>query len=268
MRKVFLTGGSGFLGSNIFKKLLHDDVYLYNRDEDVGSLTGFDPDIILHVAGEVYDDREMVDSNIILTSKLLNEALKLKTLKSFVYVGSSSEYGRKDHPIKEDELLEPTNLYEATKGAASLLCQAYAKQFNLPVMVARPFSLYGEGESDFRFIPKAIKYAKARKEFTLAPGVHDWIYVDDFIKGIMMLAEKPIPGEIVNFGTGTQTTNEDVLDLVERYVGRKTIRKTIDRMYDYDSTSWVADISKANRLGWKPSYTLKQGLKLTVESYL
>lgn len=260
MNKVFLTGGSGFVGSHIFKRLRDPDVYLFTRGDDPLNLVAFDPDVVIHVAGEVYDEDKMFDSNVKLTYELLRGARVLDNLTAFIYIGSSSEYGRKDHPMKEDDLLEPTTIYEATKGAGSLLVQAFAWEFGIPAMVARPFSLYGKNEADFRFIPKAIKHARAGWDFELAPGVHDWIYVEDFIDGIMMLVNKPQPGEIFNFGTGVQTTNEEVLDLIEELVGRKTKRVITDKIRSYDTDMWVADISKAKKLGWKPKHQLADGL--------
>lgn len=268
MNKIFLTGSSGFLGDHIFRRLKKENIYLYNRDENLDNMVEYDPEVIIHAAGEVYEEKEMFKSNAELTYKLLQKARNLKNLKAFVYVGSSSEYGRKDHPIKEDELLEPTNLYEATKGFGTLLCKSFYHEFGVPTVVARPFSLFGEREPLFRFIPKAIQSAKAAWEFKIAEGVHDWLYVEDFVSGILMLAENPVLGEVVNFGTGKQTSNEDILTMIENIVGRKTTRIPVGKIRKYDSSCWVADISKASKLGWYPRYSLKEALRLTVESYI
>jgi len=260
MSKVFITGGSGFLGNNLFERLGDDDVYLYERGEGFNGLMSFGPDIIIHAAGEIYQEGKMFNSNVKLTYLLLESSRMVKNLQAFIYIGTSSEYGRKTKPFKETDTLEPTNLYEATKGAGTLLTVAFAKQYGLPAVVARPFSLYGPGDPDFRFIPKAIQAAKAGWEFPLAPGVHDWIYVDDFITGILDLTVRCQPGEIYNFGSGVQSTNEEVLELIEEIVGRKTKRVLVEKMKPYDSDCWVADISKAKKIGWKPRFTLREGL--------
>jgi nucleoside-diphosphate-sugar epimerase len=258
--KVFLTGSSGFVGGNIFKRLHLDDTYLYERDEGIDGLLSFKPDIIIHAAGEIYDTGKMFNSNVRLTYNLLETARMVDNLKAFIYIGSSSEYGRKDHPMRETDSLEPTNLYEATKGAGSLLCQAYASTYSLPVMVARPFSLYGPGEPEHRFIPTLIRSAKSGWEMNIAPGVHDYIHIDDFIDGLFTLIDNPHPGEIYNFGSGLQLSNDDVVGIVEEIVGRTIIKKIVPKMHDYDTTTWVADISKAKKLGWKPKISFYEGI--------
>jgi len=265
MNKVFLTGGSGFVGKSLFKRLHKvKDIYLFERGSSPERLTEYDPEVVFHCAGEIYDEEKMFDSNIKLTYDLLQASKNCKNLKAFIYIGSSSEYGRKQNPMKESDYLDPTNLYEASKGAGSLLCQAFAREYHLPVMVARPFSLYGKYEPEHRFIPKLIQAVKAGWEIPIAPGVHDFIHIDDFIDGLFLLVEKGVPGEIYNFGTGNQLSNEDVVEIVEGIVGRKLIRKLVPKMHEYDSNSWVCDNYKAHLLGWEPKISFYEGIRSLV----
>lgn len=257
--KLFLTGSSGFLGRHIFERW-DGDIYLYSRNEGLNGLLSFEPEVIIHAAAEIYDTGKMFDSNLRLTYNLLESARLLKHLKAFIYIGSSSEYGRKEEPMKEDDVLVPQTLYEATKGAGTLLSQAYASTYGLPVMVARPFSLYGKYEPKKRLIPTAIRNAKGGWEMEIAPGVHDFIHVDDFIDGLLTLIDKGKPGEVYNFGTGKQLSNEEVVGIVEEVVGRKVVRKAVGQMRPYDSSSWVANIDKAKSLGWKPKISFYQGI--------
>jgi nucleoside-diphosphate-sugar epimerase len=259
-RRVFLTGGAGFVGRNVFERCHDDDIYLYERDEGISGLLSFEPEVIIHCAGEIYDTGKMFNSNVKLTYNLLEASRLLHNLKAFVYLGSSSEYGRKDEPMKETDFLDPTNLYEATKGAGSLLCQSYARTYGVPVMVARPFSLYGRYEPEHRFIPTLIKSARAGWEMKIAPGVHDYINIDDFLDAIFLLISKPQPGEIYNFGSGVQMSNDEMVSLVEELVGRKIIKKPVPKMHEYDTDTWVADITKAKSLGWKPKISLWEGI--------
>ena len=266
--KAFVTGHNGFIGKHLLERLKARRTYLYNRDEPVESLATFKPNYIYHLAAEIYKEDEMLDSNILLTYKLLEQARKLPDLKAFIYIGSSSEYGRKDHPMSETDYLDPTNMYEATKGAGTLLCQAYARTYGVPVVIARPFSLYGEHEPRKRFIPTIIKNIKKHRRLDISPGVHDFIHIDDFIDGLFILAENTHPGEIYNFGTGVQTSNEELVELIEDIIGDKALKALkalIDPLHNYDSDCWVADISKAEELGWKPNHTLESGLTLTVK---
>lgn len=258
--KTFITGGSGFVGNALFKKLHTHDVYLYSRGESLDCLTDFQPDFIIHCAGEIYDEEKMFESNIELTNNLL-EASKNIPYQAFIYIGSSSEYGRKDHPMSEGDYLDPTNYYEATKGAGSLLSIAHAREFNKPVMIARPFSLYGEGEPSHRFIPTLLKSARKHERINLAPGVHDFIHIDDFVNGLIALMNHPKPGEVFNFGSGLQLGNSDVVEIVEAITNKPILRNLVNKMHEYDTTTWVADISKAKSLGWEPKISFQEGLK-------
>src|SRR3990167_696775 len=258
--KLFLTGGTGFLGRNIYEKW-DGSSYLYSRNQYIGTLSVHAPDYIIHCAAEIKKNEEMFDSNIALTYQILEEARKLP-IKAMVYIGSSSEYGRKSHPMTEKDFLDPTTLYEATKGAGSLLCQAYAREYGVPVMIARPFSLYGKYEPDERLIPTAIRCAKAGWELNVSPGCHDFIHVDDFIEGLFLMLKKPMPGEIYNFGTGIQRSNNEVVDVIEKAVGRKVKRVPIEKMRVYDTDMWVCDYGKANRTFlWQPRILFEEVIR-------
>ena len=270
--KIAVTGHSGFVGKHLLERLSlkenKPNIYLYNRGGKIESIVKFKPDYIYHLAGEIYKDDEMMESNILLTHRLLEASRKLPNLKAFIYIGSSSEYGRKDHAMSEVDFLNPTNMYEATKGAASLLCQAYARQYKVPVMIARPFSLYGFYESKHRFIPTVIRSILKKKKLQLSPGVHDFIHIDDFIDGLFLLVEKPHPGEIYNFGSGVQTSNGELVKAIEKILDKKASKTVVPSLHDYDSNCWVADNTKAKLLGWEPRYSLKRGLRKTIRNII
>jgi len=264
MDKYFITGSTGFMGSHLLKRL-RGDKYLYSRGQDVSVVAEYKPDYIIHLAGEIYNNSEMVDSNILLTHHLLEQAKNLPKLKAMIVIGSSSEYGRKDHPMSEKDFLDPTTIYEATKGAATLLCQAYARTYTVPVMVVRPFSVYGLYEPKHRFIPTIIRNLRKRLPIRIAPGAHDFIHVDDFIDGILQVLSHPQAGEIYNFGTGIQTSNQELVSIIEKVMNKSVKKRFVKKMRAFDSDCWVADISKARSIGWKPKIGLVEGLTRVIE---
>lgn len=261
--RIAITGSTGFVGKHFLDKV-KGDKYLHNKGGHISSIIDYSPDYIYHFAAEIYNESSMMGSNVLLTHELLEAAKLIPNLKAFIYVGSSSEYGRKSHPMQEIDYLDPTTMYEATKGAGTLLCQAYARSYGLPVVIARPFSLYGEHEPRHRFIPTIINKIIHNETISISPGVHDFIHIDDFIDGLLMIADNPKPGEIYNFGTGVQTTNEELVSLIEKIMHKKTKKKIIQPLHAYDSDSWVGDSTKASLLGWKPR-TLNEGLTLTIK---
>ena len=261
--KILITGESGYIGKNLAQLYLNsgNDLFYYRRNTLTEDLLRWKPEVIYHCAAEIYKEEEMFGSNVELTYSLLQLAEEAGT-KAFIYVGSSSEYGRKDHPISEIDYLHPTTMYEATKGCGSLL----SLSSKVPVIVARPFSVYGKNEPLRRFIPLVYEAYKQNKILRVGPGVHDFIYVDDFVWGLTICAKYLLSGktqkDIVNFGTGIQHTNKEVVDIFEEVVGQKLKIETVSDKKQYDSNHWVCNPNYAREYyGFKATVTLREGLE-------
>lgn len=277
--QCLVTGAHGFIGSHLMRRLKAEGYEPISLPrEDLTSLevlsktlSEIRPEVIYHLAafGNHYNQinrQTIFEANLRGTFNLL-EASNEIGFHAFVNTGSSSEYGRQNRPMSEDILPGTDTFYGAMKVGATFLARAYARQFNLPIVTVRPFSVYGPGEADNRFIPTAIKCALAGEELTLAPGVHDWIFVDDFVDGMLLVSEraKELAGEVVNIGSGTQYTNEEVVRAVEIATGKQIKIKKTDRLRVYDTQSmWVADNSKLRSLGWQPQFDLLLGIIRTV----
>lgn len=262
-RRVVLTGHTGFLGKNLIERFENSEFLFIGRDHSlIDQISEFNPDYIFHFGAEIYDDSKMIESNLLFTYKML-EATKHLNYKAFIYCGSSSEYGRKENPMKETDILEPRTMYEATKGSGTLLCQAYSKIYDKPIAIVRPFSVYGRYEKEHRFFPTLFRKFENREKVKISPGNHDFIHIDDFIDGVLLVANsKNLKGQIVNLGTGVQYTNLEVYEAFREVFGYDIeVEKSEDLMRTFDSDNWVADITKAkDEFSFQPKFNLIEGL--------
>lgn len=298
MKKVVLTGGTGFIGANLARRLLRDghhvhffvrkghknwrieaireNVTLYevNLNDEAqleGALKQIGPDWIFHLAAygssSVQKDlRRMVDINILGTMSLVEAALK-SGFQAFINVGSSSEYGWKDHPPAETEGLDPNSHYAITKAAATMFCQYTAIAKKAPVITLRPYAVYGPYEDFGRFMPTLIiKALDGHLPPLVDPRVaRDFIYVDDFVDACILAASRGGQefGAIYNCGTGVQTTIQQAVNLAQRLLPIADEPKwgsMENRSWDTDV--WVSDSRRIQKvLDWRPNYNLEEGLK-------
>ncbi len=278
MRKIALSGASGFIGTNIQRILSDKYIFvpitqelLYSPDNLAHFFDKEKPDIVLNLAAygnhSNQDNPAMtVFANIIGTFNMLYASINIPYTK-FVQIGSSSEYGKKDWPMKEADIADPRTFYGASKLGATYLARAFAEQYNKPIIIVRPFSIYGEGEADFRFIPTAIRCLLKDEEMTLDPdSVHDWCYIEDFVSGLELAIQNAKNGEIVNIGTGREVTNQQVITALQNVTGKTLKTKPMEKRKS-DTTHWSADISKLMSWGWRVKFPLGLGLAKTVEYY-
>ena len=304
MVRVIITGGSGFVGSNLTRRLLHDghevhllvrqgytswrisairsDLHLHILDlheKDVlnDAVRRIRPDWIFHLAAyggnaSENDCYQMVKANIIGTINLVEACLKTG-FEAFVNTGSSSEYGFKDSAPSETEWLEPNSHYAVTKASASLFCRYTAQSQDVLVPTLRLYSVYGAYESPNRLFPKLITLG-LKGEFPplVSPETsHDFVYVDDVIDAYILAAKTPNqePGAIYNVGTGVQTTLREVVEVARRVMGI-TVEPVWGSMPSrrWDTDKWVADNRKIEKaLGWRPRHTFEEGFHQMVNWY-
>lgn len=265
--KAFVTGSTGYVGSNLVNTLsgLGWEVKCYRRDKEL-DLEKYDPEVIFHLAAELKDEKKMVESNIGLTVKLLAASTNV-FYQAFVNIGTSSEYGPKDHPIKESDGLAPDTAYGLTKAQATVSCQEHAMRLKKPLITLRPFSIYGNNEKDNRLIPTAIRCALTGETLTLGEGAHDFVHVDDVVGAMIYFSGNALPGEVVNIGTGVQTTNQEVVELIEKITGKKIKIKKVERFHEYDTDTWVADVTRAANYGWFARIKLEKGIERMIDEY-
>ena len=266
--KIFITGATGFIGQNLvqYYTARGHEVYSFKRNEPLREcLDNFKPDAIINSAAEIYDYERMFEPNVLMVRTILEYAKECEQWCRVVQIGSSSEYGPTDHSTAEDELLKPVDYYQATKGAATLMCQGWARLHNLPIWIVRPYSVYGPGERDHRLFPRLYRAFNYNEPMTLYQGHHDFIYINDFVRGIdLVLQEWDLaPGEIVNFGSGFQTSNFDLYDKWSKVTGNTNapVAKVAEMKKAFENNIWVCDIAKSFKLGFDCEYDLETGIR-------
>lgn len=283
MYKVAISGISGFIGKHLRQSLEREGNTVIGIDRELlkdqgrlcKALQDVKPDVIVHCAafgnhGPQIDPQTIFDTNVVGTWNLLM-ASKDIPYKAFVNCGSSSEYGHKSEPMKETDLPETDFLYGASKVSATYLSRAFSKTYNKPITTIRPFSVYGEGEASFRFIPTIVKHMvnKTEMPFVSYPQ-HDWIYIEDVIQAFQQVIHNidKVKGQVVNVGTGIATTNKEVATIMS-YVTEKSV-KTKEGSWNeqpHHSSVWVADNTLLKSLGWKQKIDLSEGLKRCYKYY-
>jgi nucleoside-diphosphate-sugar epimerase len=300
-KTILITGVTGFVGSNLLRRLSNSgaDLHVITRESSnlwrIGDLindvkrftpdlTDFDsikkviheinPDIIYHLAtygGNPRQDnfRQIIESNFFGTVNLIN-ACKETGFDLFVNTGSSSEYGIKTVPMKENDLPEPRNNYGISKIASTLYCQSVALNENLPVVTLRLFSPYGDFEDSSRLIPSVIlSCLRGKNPKISSPGfVRDFIYVQDVIDLYEQLPDADtISGNIFNAGSGKQHTVGEVVDTIIKITGNQVKPIVgLPQRWPNEPKIWQADMSKTLKaVNWAPKYTLDEGLTKSVE---
>ncbi len=298
MRRALLTGGTGFVGANLARRLLAEghEVHLLVRpgyqpwriagianslaihqteltDPDaLGPLVQrIRPDWVFHLAAygaysSQTDLRRMVDTNVVGTANLVTACLRVG-FEAFVNTGSSSEYGLKDHAPTETEWLEPNSYYAVTKASATLFCRHVAQAHGLRLVTVRLYSVYGPYEEPTRLIPTlAIRGLEGALPPLVDPAVaRDFIYVDDVCSAYLLAASRTDcdAAAVYNVGTGVQTTLRDAVAMARRVLGVQA-RPAWGSMPNrrWDATTWVADAHAIRRdLGWQPRYAFEDGFR-------
>lgn len=265
--KILITGATGFIGKNLkeyYEKKNYKLIITSRGDHILDILEKNKPNVIINSAAELHKPELMYQSNVELVSTFL-AWLKDNPSTKMIQMGSSAEYGPISHPGKETDPINPVDVYQGTKGAATVLCQGFARQYNLDIQIARVYSAYGVYERHTRLFPRLYNAFFNQQPMKLFAGEHDFIYIKDFVKGIDTLANSlPAKGEIINFGSGVQTSNLQVLDLWKKITGisNPPIEYSDKMVKAYENDIWLCDTSYAKeKYNFVTEFTLEQGIQ-------
>jgi CDP-glucose 4,6-dehydratase len=312
-KRVFVTGGTGLLGSGLVDRLLElgAEVTCLVRDwvpasrlvtegglervnvvhgelEDgpllLRALNEYEIDSVFHLGAQTIvgtasrSTLSTFESNIKGTWLLLDACRELgRRIERVVVASSDKAYGEHETlPYTEDAPLQGRYPYDVSKSCADLISISYHRSFGLPVAITRCGNLYGAGDLNFnRLVPGTIRSALAderpvvRSDGTL---VRDYFFVKDAVEAYLRLAARlPDPafdGEAFNFGTETPMSVMELVALILRLMGKEHLEPDVLGQANNEIPAQYLDCAKARRLlGWKPAYTLEEGILETVGWY-
>jgi UDP-glucose 4-epimerase len=299
MMNALVTGCAGFIGSHLVDKLLEQgyevvgidcftDYYprkqkeanisnaLKNNnfkliEEDILEMDIFpDVDYVFHLAAQAGVRASWGKSfeiytrdNIEVTQKLL-EFYKDMQIKKFVYASSSSVYGDAELPMKEESLLKPVSPYGVTKLAGENLCYLYWKNYGVPTVSLRYFTVYGPRQRQDMAIHKFVKAILNGEEIPVfgdGTQTRDFTFVDDVVEANILAAKSDSIGEVFNIGGGSRISVNDLIKEIEKIVANKARVEYIEKQKGDVQDTW-ADICKAEAMiKWKPKVKIEEGLK-------
>jgi nucleoside-diphosphate-sugar epimerase len=207
--------------------------------------------------------------NIVATQRLLESCREASLLNRFLYVSTSSVYGR--NALGDETLpLQPSSPYGATKLAGEHLCRVYLEEFGLPITILRYFSVYGPRQRPDMGYHQFIQAVLDRRPIRLTGDgsqIRGNTYISDCVEATISTTNAPA-GEILNVGGGEQVSMSEVIRRIEQLTGRTaTIDYQPERRGDQQITG--ADITRLTTLtGWKPQVGITEGLDRQIRWHL
>ncbi|MEE8359841.1 MAG: dTDP-glucose 4,6-dehydratase [Candidatus Omnitrophota bacterium] len=307
MKKILITGGAGFIGSNFIRLFLnkYSDFKIVNLDKltYAGNKKNLkdvekDPryefvkgdicdkvivekvakgcDVIVNFAAESHVDRSIKDPKGFLRTNIdgvqtLLEAVNKHKIPRYLQISTDETYGSITKGYsKEGDMLNPSSPYAASKAAADLLCVSYYITYNTPIVITRSSNNFGEYQFPEKIIPLFITNALEGKKVPLyadGSNVRDWIYVLDNCEAIDCVLQKGKIGEIYNAGGGNEKRNIELTRMILKITGRG--EDFIEYVKDRlgHDKRYGLSSEKLKRLGWSPKYDFVKALEATVEWY-
>lgn len=317
--KLLVTGGAGFIGSNFICYVLQArpgwEVVNLDKLTYAGNLENLKDvedhpryrfirgdiadrklidelfaqerfDVVVNFAAESHVDRSILDAgpfletNVVGTQVLL-EAARTYDIKRFVQISTDEVYGSvSEGYCTESSSLRPSSPYAASKAAADLLCLAYYKTYDLPVIITRSSNNYGPYQFPEKLIPLMIRNALQGDPLPIygkGENVRDWLYVENNCRAIALVIERGRVGEVYNIGGREERCNIDLVRLLCRLLADR-LGKSFEELEGQitfvkdrpgHDLRYALDCSKIQKeLGWRPSVGLEEGLARTVDWYL
>lgn len=292
-KNILITGGSGFIGTNLGLSLKKLSASVENFDlengRDIRNTTqtsrfikrGYDA--IYHLAGtsgsskSTHSALQNFEANTIATLKIIELILEYSPDTKLVLSGSRLEYGQAKHlPVDENHPTQPNSAYGLTKLLATELALMYAKKNQLHTTIFRTSNVYGPHKKGkfygYNVINHFIDLARDNgviEVFGSGEQTRDYIYIDDLVRAFILALEPVADGKIYNLGYGEPIKFKKMVESIINIVGKGKINY-VPWPADFKSVetgSYVTDISKVKKeLGFRPLVSFAEGIALTYKN--
>lgn len=300
-KEILVTGGCGFIGSEIVKQLSQigasvtvidnlssgkekyiqglSNVKLITAellDDDAVKSAVKDKEYVINNAAlpfipDSYNiPKKFFDVNVNATISLALSVIKEKKVKRFVHISSSEIYGTAKYvPMDENHHTTPQSTYAVSKLAGERVVFTMHKEHNLPAVIIRPFNSFGPNITQPYIIPEIIRQIEKSDVIKLGNlnAKRDLTYVTDTARGIILsLVKEGVVGEVINIGSQRSYSIKDLVSLISEIMGKKvSIEVDPSRFRPYDVDTLICDYERATKLlGWKPEIAVKEGLEKTI----
>ena len=255
---------------------------------------------VIHLAAESHVDnsitgpRPFIETNIVGTFNLLEEARKHwgnEPGHKFYYFSTDEVFGFLDkdgESFTEENKLDPSSPYSASKACGDLLVKAYWKTFKLPVVISHMCNAIGGYQYPEKLVPATIQRILNNEPIIVydkGEQVREWIYTDDIVSAAMTVFEKGVPGEAYNIGSGEEIQNIQLVTMIMGLVAMKTTNNYDEYLKAYDKAKanikYVENARPGhdfrysinhdkitNELGWRPEVSIIEAVTKTVDWYL
>lgn len=305
--RILVTGGAGFIGSHLVRRLLTQGHRVINLDalkysgnldnlRDIAGhpLYGFvQADIcdqkrvhevikeqaiegIINCAAETHVDRSILDPGAFARTDVVGAGILLEEgrrsgVRRFLQVSTDEVYGSVEHgSSRESDPLDPRSPYSASKAGADLLVLSYWTTYRFPVLITRGSNTYGPNQYPEKFIPLFVTNALDNEPLPLygdGKNCRDWLSVFDHVAGIEHIFRHGDPGNIYNLGGGNERDNLTVAEAIVRLTDKSTSLIRFVKDRPGHDRRYSIDCTCARQIGWQPEVPFEQGLQATVEWY-
>ena len=236
-------------------------------------------DCVVNFAAESHVDRSITGPEIFIETNVKGTLNLLQTSKEmgvdrYLQVSTDEVYGSlgKTGYFYETTPISPNSPYSASKASADMLVRAYYETYKLPVLTTRCSNNYGPYQYPEKLIPFFIsKLLRGEKVPVYGDGlnVRDWLYVYDHCNAIDTVLHKGKVGEVYNIGGHNEKTNMEITHLILNAMGKdeNSIEYVQDRL-GHDRRYAISNDKITSELGWEPSLTFEEGIKITIDWYL